>query len=187
VRRTRRGYDASLHSVKSFQVIDVALLVGSFIVAAVASLRSFGAVSLAEFLSMRISVRNFALFAGLLLLWHSLFSFLGLYESKRLSHQRTEGLDVLKATSLATVALFSVGSLFSLSVNRPQFLGVFWLVSTSTGVLSRRTMRFLLEQIRLRGRNLRQILIVGTNFARDTVCKETRSPSRSGLSDPRFC
>ena len=155
---TRRYILSSL-----FKLSDVALLVGSFIVAAVASLRSFGAVSLAEFLSMRISVRNFALFAGLLLLWHSLFSFLGLYESKRLSHQRTEALDVLKATSLATVALFSVGSLFSLTVNRPQFLGVFWLVSTSTGVLSRRTMRFLLEQVRLRGRNLRQILIVGTN------------------------
>ena len=147
-----------------FKFSDVALLVGSLIVAAVASRRSFGAFSLAEFLSMQISVRNFVLFAGLLLLWHFLFSFLGLYESKRLSHQRIEALDVLRATSLATVALLLVGSLFSLSVNQPLFLGVFWLVSTSTGVLSRRTMRFLLEQMRLRGRNLRQILIVGTNW-----------------------
>ncbi len=146
-----------------FKFSDVALLVGSFIVAAVASLRSSGAVSLAQFLSMRISVRNLVLFAGLLLLWHSLYSLLGLYESKRLSHLRAEARDVLKATSLATVALLLVGSLFSLSVNHPLFLGVFWLASTSTALLSRRTMRFLLEQIRLRGRNLRQILIVGTN------------------------
>src|SRR5260370_1184056 len=132
--------------------------------AVVVSARRFGAFSLAEFLSMQIAVRNFVLFAGLLLVWHSLFSFLRLYESKRISHQRIEAFDILRAASLATVALFLVGSLFSLSVNQPLFLGVFLLVSTSTGVLSRRTMRFLLEQMRLRGRNLRQILIVGTNW-----------------------
>jgi exopolysaccharide biosynthesis polyprenyl glycosylphosphotransferase len=146
-----------------FKFFDLALLAGSFVVAALASLRSFGAVSFAEFLAIRISVRNFVLFAGLLLLWHSVFSFLGLYESKRLSHQHTEVFDVLKATSLATVALLLVGSLFSLSVIHPLFLIVFWLVSTSSSVLSRRMTRFLLEQIRLRGRNLRQIVIVGTN------------------------
>jgi exopolysaccharide biosynthesis polyprenyl glycosylphosphotransferase len=146
-----------------FKFFDLALLVGSFVVAALASLRTLGVVSLAEFLAMRISVRNFVLFAGLLLLWHSVFSFLGLYESKRLSHQRTEVFDVLRATSLATVALLLVGSLFSLSFIHPLFVVVFWLASTSTSVLSRRITRFLLEQIRLRGRNLRQIVIVGTN------------------------
>jgi exopolysaccharide biosynthesis polyprenyl glycosylphosphotransferase len=149
--------------ISLFKFFDLALLVGSFVVAALASLRTLGVVSLAEFLAMRISVRNFVLFAGLLLLWHSVFSSLGLYESKRLSHHRTEVFDILKATSLATVALFLVGTLFSLSVNHPLFLIVFWLVSTSTSVLSRRMTRFLLEQIRLRGRNLRQIVIVGTN------------------------
>src|SRR5439155_11947250 len=42
---------------------DVALLVGSFLAAAVASLHSVGATSLAQFLSLRVSVRNFFLFA----------------------------------------------------------------------------------------------------------------------------
>jgi exopolysaccharide biosynthesis polyprenyl glycosylphosphotransferase len=146
-----------------FKFSDVALLVGSFIAAAVASLHSVDATSLSQFLSMRISVRNFFLFASLLLLWHSLFSLVGLYESKRLSRKQTEALHVLTATSLATVVLFLMGSLFSLSVNHPLFLTLFWLVSTATAVLSRRMLRFLLEQIRLRGRNLRQVLIVGTN------------------------
>src|ERR1700740_631275 len=120
--------------ISLFKFFDLALLVGSFAVAAMASLRTFGVVSLAEFLAMRISVRNFVLFAGLLLIWHSVFSFLGLYESKRLSHQRSETVDVMKATSLATVALFLVGSLFNLSMNHPLFLGVFWMVGTASGL-----------------------------------------------------
>src|SRR5437870_7751970 len=37
---------------------DVALLVGSFLAAAVASLHSVGATSLAQFLSLRVSVRT---------------------------------------------------------------------------------------------------------------------------------
>ena len=146
-----------------FKFSDVALLVGSFIAAALVSLDRVGATSLAQFLASRVSVRNFLLFAALLLIWHSLFSFVGLYESKRLSRKRAEALHVLAATSLATVVLFLVGSLFSLSVNHPLFLSLFWLVSTTTAVLSRRLLRFLLEQIRLRGRNLREVLIVGTN------------------------
>ena len=154
---------------------DVALLVGSFLAAAVASLHSVGATSLAQFLSLRVSVRNFFLFASLLLIWHSLFSFVGLYESKRLSRKSTEALHVLAATSLATVVLFLVGSLFSLSVNQPSFLSLFWLVSTSTAVLSRRLLRFLLEQIRLRGRDLREVLIVGTNPRAITLADKLRA------------
>ena len=155
---TRRYVLSSL-----FKFSDVALLVGSFLAAAVASLDRVGATSLAQFLSLRVSVRNFFLFASLLLIWHSLFSFVGLYESKRLARKRTEARQVLAATSLATAVLFLVGSLFSLTVNHPLFLALFWLVSTTTAVLSRRLLRFLLEQIRLRGRNLREVVIVGTN------------------------
>jgi exopolysaccharide biosynthesis polyprenyl glycosylphosphotransferase len=164
---TRRYILSSL-----FKIFDLALLLGSFIAAAVPSLSAVGATSLTDFLSMRISVRNFLLFSGLLLLWHSLFSFFGLYESKRFSNQSREAIDVSKATSLGTLVLFLVGILFNLSVIHPLFLAVFWLISTGTSVLSRGALRFLLKRIRQRGRNTRQVLIVGTNpraidFARE--------------------
>jgi exopolysaccharide biosynthesis polyprenyl glycosylphosphotransferase len=146
-----------------FKIFDLALLVGSFIAAAVPRLSEVGATSLTDFLSMRISVRNFVLFSGLLLLWHSLFSFFGLYESKRFSNQRREAIDVSKATSLGTLVLLLVGTSFNLSVIHPAFLIVFWLISTGTSVLSREALRFLLKQIRQHGHNLRHVLIVGTN------------------------
>jgi exopolysaccharide biosynthesis polyprenyl glycosylphosphotransferase len=146
-----------------FKVFDLALLVGSFIAAAVPRLSELGATSLTDFLSIRVSVRNFVLLSGLLLLWHSLFYFFGLYESRRFSKHRREAIDVAKATSLGTVMLLVVGTLFHLSVIHPTFLLVFWLVSTGTAVLSRETLRLLLKQIRQHGRNLRHVLIVGTN------------------------
>ena len=146
-----------------FKLFDLALLVGSFIVAAVPSLSEVGATSLTNFLSMRISVRNFVLFACLLLLWHSLFSFFGLYQSKRFSNQRREALDVGKATSWGTFALLQLGIPFHLSVIHPRFLVVFWLTSTVTAVVSRRAMRFVLKRMRQHGHNLRHVLIVGTN------------------------
>ncbi len=146
-----------------FKVFDLALLVGSFIAAAIPSLKEVGATSLGEFLSMRISVRNFVLFAGLLAIWHILFTALGLYESRRLLRRRSEAIDVLGATSLGTVGLFLVGTVFKLTIVYPLFLIVFWLVSTGAAVMSRSILRFILEQARLRGRNLRYVLIIGTN------------------------
>jgi exopolysaccharide biosynthesis polyprenyl glycosylphosphotransferase len=146
-----------------FKFFDLTILVGSFMGSAHWSLQGMGASSLAEFLAIRTSLRNFALFTGLLLVWHFLFSLLGLYESRRLSRQRTEAIDVMKATSIGTVALIAVSILFRLTIAIPLFFTAFWLMSTVSVVVSRLALRFLLEQIRLRGRNQRCILIVGTN------------------------
>lgn len=146
-----------------FKMFDSALLVGSFLVACIPSLRGLSDISLSEFLAIRTSVRNFALFAAMVLIWHAMFSFLELYESKRLWGEDTETLDVVEATSLATIALFIIGSFFIPAISSPKFLGMFWAVSTGSVMLSRRVMRFALKQIRKRGRNTVQVLIVGSN------------------------
>jgi exopolysaccharide biosynthesis polyprenyl glycosylphosphotransferase len=163
-----------------FKLFDAALLVGSFLVASLPRLREASAISLTQFLAMRISIRNFVLFATLVLLWHALFCFLELYESKRLWGQHAEAVDVLEATSLATAALFVVGSFFIPSITDPQFLGLFWFVSTATVLVSRRVLRFMLKQIRKRGRNTIQMLIVGTNLRALMFAKELESQSELG-------
>jgi exopolysaccharide biosynthesis polyprenyl glycosylphosphotransferase len=146
-----------------FKAFDLALLVLSFLAAAVPSLKEVGATSLSDFLAMRIKVRNFLLFSGLLLLWHCLFSAFGLYESKRLVGKRSEAIDVWEVTSLGTIALVLIGVPLDLSFIHPRFLLVFWLLSTVTIVLSRKFLRWVLGQLRLRGHNLRHVLFVGTN------------------------
>jgi exopolysaccharide biosynthesis polyprenyl glycosylphosphotransferase len=146
-----------------FKFFDLAILVGSFIGSTLTSLRGMGAISFTEFLAIRISVRNFAVFTGLLLLWHLLFAFFGLYDSKRLSRHLAEAIDVLKATSLGTFVLIAVSLLLHLTFAIPLFFASFWLFSTASVVVSRLSLRVLLEQVRLRGRNQRYVLIVGTN------------------------
>src|ERR1700686_2663160 len=163
-----------------FKLFDSLLLVGSFLVATIPSLSSLSAISVTDFLAMRISVRNFVLFTALVVIWHALFSFLDLYESKRLWGQRTEALDVLEATSLATVALFVVGTFFIPSISDPRFLGLFWSFSTATVLVSRTVLRSVLKQIRKRGRNTIQMVIVGTNPRAVMFAKELESQSEFG-------
>src|SRR5208337_2255272 len=87
----------------------------------------------------------------------------GLYQSKRLEARRNELKEVVKATSIGTLVLLVVGVLFRIRMTTPLFLVSFWCASTSLTVASRLFLRPLLSWIRIHGRNLRRILIVGTN------------------------
>src|SRR3989442_10907881 len=116
----------------ALKLFDVALMMFSFAVASLPVLYQGGSVSFAHFLSLRIKVGNFVLFAVLLLVWHVIFVSFGLYHSKRLSTQRAEVIDLLKATSLGTLSIFTATILFRIRMVPPAFLAVFWTVSTIT-------------------------------------------------------
>jgi exopolysaccharide biosynthesis polyprenyl glycosylphosphotransferase len=132
-------------------------------------------VPLAQVLSMRVKLSNFAIFALALFLCHAMFALCGLYESRRLSSKFTETLDVLKATSLSTLCLTGLSLIFSLrAVYTPRFLLLFWGIVTLALALSHLLLRFWLAGVRRNGHNLRHILILGTNaraiqFARKIV------------------
>ena len=149
--------------LKAFKLFDLLVMAFSFALAALAASQQVGEVSFEQFLSMRFKVQNFALFVGFLLLWHIIFSLYGLYSSRRLSARSGEIIDLLKATSLGTLAIFVGASLFRVEMATPDFLIVFWATSTGIAGSARLILRFWLRQIRLRGRNLRYVLILGTN------------------------
>jgi len=149
--------------LKAFKLFDMLVMVLSFVLATVVVYYQNGMVSFDEFLSLRVKVQNFALFLGLLLVWHMIFSLLGLYHSRRLSTRRTEVIDVIKATSLGTLTIFISAIMFSIEMVTPVFLGVFWAGSNAIAIVSRLVLRYTLVRIRVPGRNLRHMLIVGTN------------------------
>ena len=120
-------------------------------------------MSLAEFLSMRIKVENFALFALFLLAWHIVFSSLGLYSSKRFSSRWAEVFDVVKAAALGSAIVFVAAIFLRIRMVTPLFILFFWVAATLAGVGSRVLVRSLLAGIRRRGRNLREMVVVGTN------------------------
>jgi exopolysaccharide biosynthesis polyprenyl glycosylphosphotransferase len=121
------------------------------------------AITFAGFVAMRIKLGNCLVFALLLFVWHNIFVFCGLYASKRLTRQRTEFVEVCKATTLAAVFLLASAGPFQLQVVSPRFVLLFWLSSAFMMVAGRVAARWLLLTLRSRGRNARFILIIGTN------------------------
>jgi exopolysaccharide biosynthesis polyprenyl glycosylphosphotransferase len=121
------------------------------------------AVSITQFFAMRVKVGNFLIFIGLLILWHTVFAAFGLYESRRLSSRGADLADTAMATSLGTLCLSGVAVILHIHMASTTFLAVFWALSTLMLVCSRLTLRTFLAQTRLHGRNLRDMLIVGTN------------------------
>ena len=151
-------------------------MVCTFFAAALAVAHAESDIHFREFISMRIKVQNFALFGGILFLWHVVFSAFGLYQSRRLSSFRAEVFDILKATTVGTVIVSSLSFLFHIKMANNIFLSLFWVACTLLTLSSRFLLRYTLRQFRVHGRNLRDILIVGTNsrairFARKIEAK----------------
>jgi exopolysaccharide biosynthesis polyprenyl glycosylphosphotransferase len=129
-----------------------------------------------EFLSMRVKIINLLLLLVFIGGWHMLFEFFRLYHSKRLTAFSHEINDLLKVTITGTVYLLVIAIFFNMAVVTLPFLVVFWSSTFAVLVVSRVLLRHLLAWARLNDRNLRYILVVGTNpravrFARSLESK----------------
>jgi exopolysaccharide biosynthesis polyprenyl glycosylphosphotransferase len=162
-----------------FKLFDMVIMVAAFGAATVLMLRSHS-VTVEEFFAMRVKIGNFLIFSTLLVVWHLLFSTFGLYASRRLSRRSAEIVDTLKATSFATLLLGVGVVVFHIKMATPTFLVAFWVLSSFLMVLSRLIMRWLLAQTRLHGRNLRDLLIVGTNSRAFGFANSIRSKPELG-------
>ncbi len=149
--------------LNALKLSDLVVMVFSFALATIPVLYGSRGVSFSQFFSMRVKVKNFALFCVLLIAWHFIFSVFGLYKSRRFSARQSEVIDVIKATSLAMLFVLVAAVIFRITMVTPIFLMVFWALSGVTALSSRLVLKYLLEQIRIRGRNLRNMLMAGTN------------------------
>src|SRR4030043_983041 len=149
--------------LETFKLFDLLVMVFAFGLGMLASYEQSGVASFAQFLSMRIKIQNFALFLGFLIAWHISLSLFGLYHSRRFSTRLNEAIDVIKASSIGTFLIFIASFLFNIRLATPVFFAVFWTGSSAITMLSRLTLRYILDWFRLKGRNLRHMLIVGTN------------------------
>lgn len=120
-------------------------------------------VTLNKFLSLRIRVIDFISFLVIIFLWHITFNNFHLYRSRRLDSGHDEWKDLLKATSIGTAILTLVSFIVKNTLVTLQFVIFFWGLSTIFTLFFRKTMRYILKKVRVHGRNLRFVLIVGTN------------------------
>lgn len=133
-----------------------------------------------EFLALRIKIENFLVGAVMVGIWHVGCIAMGLYESKRLSTIAQEVPDIFKATSLATVATAAIALFFQIEMVSAEVLLIFWIFSSIMICLSRVGVRITLAWMRRRGRNLRNILIIGTNPRALAFAKEIQTKPELG-------
>jgi len=147
----------------AMKMFDMVLMVVSFGVATLPVLANMRPVSFAQFLEIKIKLENFIVFFILLGAWHSIFSMLRLYDSKRLTSRRAEAVDVIKATSLGSLLLLLGSFILRFQMVTATFVAVFWAVSTVVAVATRVAVRTWQRQLRIHGRDSRNMLIIGSN------------------------
>jgi exopolysaccharide biosynthesis polyprenyl glycosylphosphotransferase len=95
--------------------------------------------------------------------WHAIFVICRQYQSQRLAHWKSVVANSTFATTLATLFLGMVSLAGNITMISPLFLLRFWLFASVLVTGSRLGIRNCLEIARVYGRNLRYILILGTN------------------------
>lgn len=148
---------------EAYKLLDLLVMCLSFVLATMAVYHQGGVTPL-EYLFLWLNKsQNLIMLLGSLYFWPRILFFSTLYDSRRLTNGRLEIFDCLKATSLGT-GLILIGSLlFRIKLVTPIFIAVFFLSSSALTILSRLMLKYMLKLIRKRGRNLRYLLIVGTN------------------------
>jgi exopolysaccharide biosynthesis polyprenyl glycosylphosphotransferase len=147
----------------AFKLLDLLIVIAIFLLATLFVYHKTDFPTFYEFLQLRIKVANFFIFIGYLCLWHGIFSMFGMYRSRRLSSLGSEIKDLLLASILGTIIAGLLGRLLSITVITLPFLAILFAGVAGTTIVSRVLIRYLLRKIRLHGRNLRSLLVVGTN------------------------
>jgi len=119
-------------------------------------------ITLSEFLSMRIKIQNLLIIGVVFASWFFIFNLVGIHRSRRLGKISQETFDIFKATTIATFVLLITGFIFNIIIINTNFLVIFWGVSSLLLISSRIILRVALKRARLKGHNLRQMIIIGT-------------------------
>jgi FlaA1/EpsC-like NDP-sugar epimerase len=162
------------------RLTDLGALSVSFLASFAISSGSSTWPDLAYVLVMRIKLVNLVVFAGYLALCAAIFSACGFYRSHRLSDWKQRLNEVLLATTLITGLFLVLKQLFQIGFALQTFLPLFWLLTLGALFLSHETALQLLHLARLRGRNLRHIIIIGEGSAAATLADRVRQEAGLG-------
>ncbi len=144
-----------------YMFADICILIASLFIASWFVTYRDDIFTLREFFFKRFSIGDFMGFLSMIVLWHVTFRSYKLYNSRRLDCQYWEGKDIIKATSLG-MGIFALLGIF-FDILTPQFIAVAWLSSTIINIVFRSLLRSVLKRLRMKGKNLRLVLIIGTN------------------------
>lgn len=112
--------------------------------------------------------------------WHAILASVGLYRSRRMALLFSEWWDITKSVGLATLLLAAVAVFSQSSSLERSFLASFAGVSLGGMIVIRTVMRWFLGEVRRRGRNLRNIVIIGAGPRGATFAEMIRKKPELG-------
>lgn len=145
------------------KLLDVLCVALSFALATGVTLQARTNIGLVAFLSVRTTIANFLIFTAAILLYYVVFEMSGLYQSRRLSSVREELVDIVKGVTISLALFTMLGLLCSIKMLTPFLLVSFWAINILMLCAGRAVLRTLLGRVRAKGRNLRHLLVLGTN------------------------
>jgi FlaA1/EpsC-like NDP-sugar epimerase len=144
---------------RAARLFDLLVVSLASIVAIAISSRYFAWPTLAEFLLLRIKILNILIFFAYLVICSTIFSLCGFYLSHRLSVWTKQAREIFLATSLITAIFFLLPRQMDFATK--EFLITFWLINFSLLALARVIGFHVIYYLRSRGKNLRNLVIVG--------------------------
>lgn len=151
-------HDTPLKTARQF---DLAVVGMTFLTALAVSSSSLTWPSLAQVLLIRIKVANLFLFVGYLGLCSAVFSACGFYQSHHLSRWPGRLAEIFAGVTVITGVLWLLRWPLALEFATPSFLGMFWLLTICTLTVAHEVVRGLSQLARRRGRDLRNVIIIG--------------------------
>jgi FlaA1/EpsC-like NDP-sugar epimerase len=142
-------------------LFDLTALTLTFLIAVAVDSGAATWQSIANVFAMRIAIGNVVIFGIYIGVCAAIFAACGLYRSHRLSRLSKRVLEVLLAVTLITGLIFIAREPFGLSFATNKFLVTFWVFLLVVLVLAHETAQQLLYYARSRGKNFRNIVIVG--------------------------
>jgi exopolysaccharide biosynthesis polyprenyl glycosylphosphotransferase len=159
---------------------DLVVMAAAFAVALLFSGKVVEGSPLDEFLTVRVKLLNLAFFAGFAVLWNVIFGAFGLYRSRRVGLMTDEWWDVAKAVGVGTLILSGFGLVFNFSAVNRAFVAGFFITALLGTALLRTALRSILGGARRRGRNLRNLVIIGCGPRGAEFGREVRSRPELG-------
>jgi exopolysaccharide biosynthesis polyprenyl glycosylphosphotransferase len=138
--------------------LDLAVLVAALAVSSWVSNPGLGNLSKASQLAL---VAKLCFLIILLVGWNLCLSSLALYGSRRLARWRDDFADVMRAVGLCMLTLAALAQVFDWDGVTRGLLLTFWLLASVWLFAWRLLKRLALRRVRLRGRNLHHVIIVG--------------------------
>ena len=152
---------ALLYCLKIFDVaIMIIAMTASFILA---EIPRHGLAWPFDVWQINLKLINVLLLVLLAVLWHVVFLSMGLYDSRRLDRGKDECRDVFKAVVMGSMLLLVVGALFRRHHITRDMVLYFATLAFSLTCLGRFALRVAMGWVRVHNRNLRRLLLVGSN------------------------